>query len=669
MKLKLKQNRIKFGLVILSLLIGFSACQSAQVMDSEESPSVPIESATPIESTKEETKSTEEPRKTIEPTETLEPMPTRPPAGTELISVNNASEIIELNRMGKGTITGLKYSPDGKTIAVTTSIGIHFYDSETLTELKQIETNVHTYKPYWLPDGKEIVTYSFDGSVRLWDVTNGDLLSNFKPYDNFVYGFAVSADGSMVATGDWNGKADIWELTSGKKICTITEDTDSFHSVNFALDSSTIATGSNDGTIRLWNLSTCELISTIKEQEERINDIAFSPDGKMLASGQLFSVIIYDVDSGEQLEDFSGHSSSILDIQFSSDGSRLFTQDLSYVHLWDLNTGEEVLKYEGHKGTTAYGFDISRDEEEIISYDSSGTIRRWEITTGADLAVISDFSLFILEASISPDGSHIVLSDGWGSIHLWDINQGQLIATKKNIKLPTIEFTPDGRIFGADPGGLYIFDGQTLDLQQTIDEQNRIRSLSFSPDGKKMASGEGRDKIVKISNVDTGEEITALEIETEAVMNVIFSPDDSVLAIGTYDGKIFIYDTEEYLEINVLEGHEDQITNMVFTNDGKKLVSTSIDQTIRVWDLETGKEILRFGENEGYSRSVAISLDDTLLISGHDGYICIWDFSSGKLLYKIEGHTDFIRSVYFIDNGKKILSGSGDGTIRIWGIP
>lgn len=669
MKLKLKQNRIKFGLVILSLLIGFSACQSAQVMDSEESPSVPIESATPIESTKEETKSTEEPRKTIEPTETLEPMPTRPPAGTELISVNNASEIIELNRMGKGTITGLKYSPDGKTIAVTTSIGIHFYDSETLTELKQIETNVHTYKPYWLPDGKEIVTYSFDGSVRLWDVTNGDLLSNFKPYDNFVYGFAVSADGSMVATGDWNGKADIWELPSGKKICTITEDTDSFHSVNFALDSSTIATGSNDGTIRLWNLSTCELISTIKEQEERINDIAFSPDGKMLASGQLFSVIIYDVDSGEQLADFNGHSSSILDIQFSSDGSRLFTQDLSYVHLWDLNTGEEVLKYEGHKGTTAYGFDISNDEKEIISYDSTGSLHRWDTTTGADLAVISDFSSYISEDSISPNGSHVVAFDGYGSINIWDIKQGLLVARQEQLQLRTIEYTPDGKIVGADPRGLYVFDGETLELQQTIDEQNRIRSLSFSSDGKTMASGEGRDKIVKIRDVELNQEKSILEIDTESVVKVIFSPNDDILAIGTSEGKVIIHSIKENFEIETLEGHEMEILDLLFTNDGKKLVSTSIDQTIRVWDLETGNQLLQFGENEGYNGSIAISPDNTLLISGHYGYICVWDFSSGARLFKIEGHTQFVNSVHFIEHGTKILSSSTDGTIRIWGIP
>lgn len=86
------------------------------------------------------------------------------------ISPENASRVTQLARWGKGTVTQVAYSPDGRLLAVASSLGVYLYDAETLEEVRFIECDAWVYSVAFSPDGATLASGSGDGTVRLWGV-------------------------------------------------------------------------------------------------------------------------------------------------------------------------------------------------------------------------------------------------------------------------------------------------------------------------------------------------------------------------------------------------------------------------------------------------------------------------------------------------------------------
>jgi dipeptidyl aminopeptidase/acylaminoacyl peptidase len=110
-----------------------------------------------------------------------------------------------------------------------------------------------------------------------------------------------------------------------------------------------------------------------------------------------------------------------------------------------------------------------------------------------------------------------------------------------------------------------------------------IESVTFSPDGKRLASA-SQDKTVKLWNLGTGEEIYTLEGHTDAVNSVAFSPDGKRVVSGSRDHTIRVWDTATAQEVLSLVGHRGSVRSVVFSLDGKRIASASEDRTVRVWD-------------------------------------------------------------------------------------
>ncbi|MEM9923198.1 MAG: hypothetical protein AAF915_05500 [Cyanobacteria bacterium P01_D01_bin.50] len=213
-------------------------------------------------------------------------------------------------------------------------------------------------------------------------------------------------------------------------------------------------------------------------------------------------------------------------------------------------------------------------------------------------------------------------------------------------------------------------------LRQAIDgvkERNRLEghkgsiyNVSFSPDGKILATG-SLDKTIKLWNAETGKEILQLTGHKGKVYSVIFNPKDKTqLASSSADGTIRLWNlkTNEYKE---LLGHKGKVYNLNFTDDGKILATGSLDKTIKLWNVETGKEILQLTGHKGKVYSVSFNpKDSTQLASGSaDGTVQLWNTKTGES--KILSKRDYnVLDVNFSADGKKLASGSTDGTVHIW---
>jgi WD40 repeat protein len=198
-----------------------------------------------------------------------------------------------------------------------------------------------------------------------------------------------------------------------------------------------------------------------------------------------------------------------------------------------------------------------------------------------------------------------------------------------------------------------------------------VGSVSFSPNGKLLASGSYDEHAVRLWDVKKREEVAVLK-HTEEVGPVSFSPDGKLLAAGGRgpNNTIKVWALPERNEVAVLTGHTGGVESLSFSPDGKLLASGSEDRTVRFWDVAKQKEVAVLKHN-GVVGSVSFSPDGELLASGGfwpDNTVRLWDVEKQKEVAVLIGHTDAVWSVAFSPNGKWLASGSYDKTVRLWDV-
>ena len=194
-----------------------------------------------------------------------------------------------------------------------------------------------------------------------------------------------------------------------------------------------------------------------------------------------------------------------------------------------------------------------------------------------------------------------------------------------------------------------------------------VSSVAFSPDGSLLASGSD-DNTIRLWDGTTGEHIKTLTGHTGRVSSVAFSPDGSLLASGSDDNTIRLWDGTTGEHIKTLTGHTRPVwSNIAFSPDGSLIASGSDDNTIRLWDGTTGEHIKTLTEHTEGILSVAFSPDGSLIASGSgDNTIRLWNTITGEHIKTLTGHTEIVWSVAFSPDGSLIASGSHDSTVRLW---
>ena len=207
--------------------------------------------------------------------------------------------------------------------------------------------------------------------------------------------------------------------------------------------------------------------------------------------------------------------------------------------------------------------------------------------------------------------------------------------------------------------------------------RGRINSISFSLDGRTLASG-SHDNTVRLWDVDTRAEIGTLEGHTAAVNSISFSPDGRTLASRGDDNALRLWDVDTQTQIYTLEGHTGSVESVSFSPDGQTIASGGNDDIVRLWDVDTRSEIGTLEGHTGYVSSVSFSPDGKTIASGsHDNTVRLWDVATQTEIGVLEGHTGWVNSVSFSPDGHTLASGGnkyGDGRlwyggdVRLWNI-
>jgi len=193
-----------------------------------------------------------------------------------------------------------------------------------------------------------------------------------------------------------------------------------------------------------------------------------------------------------------------------------------------------------------------------------------------------------------------------------------------------------------------------------------ILSTTFSPDGELLAAGTTNNEI-RIWQVHLGTLLLTCQGHTDWVRSVAFSPDGRTLASGSDDQMVRLWEVSTGSCTMTLQGHTNLVRSVAFSPDGRTLASGSDDQTVRLWEVSTGSCTMTLQGHTSWVRSVAFSPDGRMLASGSDDQtVRLWEVSTGSCTMTLQECINRVRSVAFSPDGRTLASGSDDQTVRLW---
>ena len=194
-----------------------------------------------------------------------------------------------------------------------------------------------------------------------------------------------------------------------------------------------------------------------------------------------------------------------------------------------------------------------------------------------------------------------------------------------------------------------------------------VGSVAFSPDGLMLASG-SKDKTVQIWDLATGKSIRSFAGDSSTIWSVAFDSNGTRLATGTGFWRVMLWDLKTGQAIRTLD-HTASVWSVAVSPDGQLIASGSGDKTTKISDAATGNLIYNLPDHTDFVYSVAFTPDGKSLVSASkDKKITVVDVATGALLKTLEGHGDAVRSVAVSPDGKTIVSGSYDESIKIWNL-
>ena len=526
----------------------------------------------------------------------------------------------------------------------------------------------------------------------------------------------VSPDGRYALSGSTSGSGliTLWDIVSGEVVRSLEGHTGIINDVAFSRDGKTAFSTATDAALIIWNLETGDIIHRLGEDQIHGGTAlraAFSPDSKSILSTNNgrsqqspdaeAKLILWDVETGEMLRVFRGHTTVVGELAISPDGRTALSGGWGEeLILWDMETGEVIRRrteLSDRPWRIPTGITFRPDGLTAVVTFADTTAILVELAT---LETLHEFgstapgNSWWTQIALSPDGRRLYLHEAWA---IFDVDTGQqLLAFPRIDRTFGAAFLPDGKslLLGSNELRLYALEHgaeiQRMALplfwyELSPDDRTILTSWSQPPDLITCA-------FVAL-DVSTGAEIRRFDQGSAliddlgcAILSTIdfyaISPDSQTVLAGASGGHVTLWDFTSGAILRRFEGDSHWVSSVAFSPDGQFALTGGCTQPdtgmlcpaaeIILWDVAAGAEVRRMipPVSGGMIHRVMFSADGDRALSAHRGGLAIvWDVATGDIIQQFAPTAGIVRDAVFSPDGTQVLTSSaGSGPVILWDI-
>ena len=404
----------------------------------------------------------------------------------------------------------------------------------------------------YTPDGKGLLTFGYDGFVRVWDPTSGRLVRSVIPDGSGGSRlFALSADGKRMVTVERSHEASfrLWDFETGRELrrVPVPNPKPYLSLMAYCPNGKTVAVELMDNIIAFRDGETLAEVRRMKVGAGFIRHIVFSPDGRLLAG------VCEDQAHHMRLPGAGMGAGAPRAPDAPEPGEK------SSIVIWDVAKAAESRRF-AIAGAHPDRLVFSPDGRTIAAPCCDGSIRLFEPAGNGEVDRMKVKSPGQHAVAFSRDGRTLASADDTSgtltvAIHLWDV------ARRTEIR----HLSADSK---------YVF------------------ALAFSPDGRTLASA-GWEKILRRWDVATGREIDPRPSHGTSVACLVVSPGDNTVITGGYDQAIYKWDADTGRELAMMETHSLPVYDLAISPDGRYLLSSDIGAAVWLRELGGGQNPAR----------------------------------------------------------------------------
>ena len=562
------------------------------------------------------------------------------------------------------------------------------------------------------PDALRALSGGDDHQVIYWDISQGKEILHLGNgsfgHTGAVRCVDISYDGRFALSGGASGneitnpgELFLWDLQNGQKVRDFQGHINIVVVSHFTPDDRMVLSSSGDmellienrreegkttnNDLILWDTESGEILNRYTGLDHDISNLTISSDGSQALLTSFYDnvITILNLESGEVIGELIAHQNAVRAVIYlPGEIQAVSASDDASLIIWDLMSQQPIAVLKA--GTNSQNaLSLLADGRSAISITRNGEIFKWDLQDAALLKQIGHHEDAIFDVDFSPDGKTVLSCAGAGSpnmpardssLRLWDVETGDLLQIMEPQVLVNWDcaISPDGRwaLSGAYDGSVRLWNlANGEQIREFRGHSDWVTSLEFSPDGKNALTG-SKDGWLIYWDLESGESIHHMFSSPNSNWALAISPDGSRAISDCSEGGNIYWDLENGLEIRRLERIDAMpgASGLAFLPDGSSAISGENDGTVIQWDLETGKEIRRFGKHDDLRTRVQISPDgEFMLTSGMNGVLRLWDLHSGELVREF-GYTGLaiVFDIALSPDGRTAISGSNDQRITVW---
>jgi WD40 repeat protein len=586
------------------------------------------------------------------------------PSPTSTATLDLAPRRIET--LGRGMITGVFRTPDGKRILYAADGELHIVDAATHIEQGTVEVDdTDLLDVFFSADGRLAAAAPSHGQIPVIDLEHRQVVAKmdggeigvsvkFTPDDRY----AVSAITWIVSHGS-ETNIEVWDLNQTQLLKTITapEEHGAVFLSNLAIspDGQWVAAGGSDNNVYVWSVPQGELKVTLRGHVGIVRAVAASTDGRMLASGGDDGTLrLWNPTTGQLIRRVTGLNNSVSALHLSAGGAGLWIDEfdapvqmlsLATFQLSDVHPAEptpdpfrSLLEQRGYSVGAIYDHEnpvvFSPDGNSLAS--GSDVVLKWNLGAPGTPVALNGLPGYARKLAYSADGRRLAAITEGGNLRVWDVLASRVVFSATQQSEISAALSPDGERIILDQGdslGVWDLEASLKTARLKTGAAHQGKLVAFSADGSQVYTIAAGDRVVHIWNSATGS--LAAQISLPGRSGETFSADAlhwPLLAGLNNDGEqtwVEIWNLEMIQTLRLpLSARAHGAQTLHFSPDGRLLIGLVYDpEQLLAWRTDTGQR-LYLGTLDIGSSYFDIRPDSNLLALGHDGTVELWDISA-----------------------------------------